>query len=164
MRIHPLILVLLLCGLVAGCATRVNTRQALDQAAVGALSYGQVDVTSGVSNMTPEDMAQLKQVVTERLATLPQGPRPVTLRLAVTEFAISTGATRLLIGAFAGANKMTVGVSVIDGSGQSLAAFDVQRSANPGGYGVFYDQKAATMKAVADGVAEALSSAAARSQ
>jgi hypothetical protein len=42
-------------------------------------------------------------------------------------------------------------------AGNTLADFDVQRSANPGGYGAFYSQTNATIDAVADGVADVLS-------
>lgn len=51
---------------------------------------------------------------------------------------------------------MTAVVKVIDESGKTVVDFDVQRATNPGGYGIFFDQKAATIDSVADGVAEVL--------
>lgn len=57
---------------------------------------------------------------------------------------------------FAGSSKMTASVKLIDDTGKQVADFDVVRSANPGGYGAFYDQTAATVDAVADSIVEAL--------
>ena len=123
MKILNLCSILLVSFLVVGCATNVNTRQALESNVIGSL----------------------------------EGTIPVKLQIAVTEFDIQSGAARLFVGVFAGSNKMTAAIKVIDGTGKTVAEFDVQRSANPGGYGAFYSQTGATFDAVADGIAEVLS-------
>ena len=85
------------------------------------------------------------------------GNQPAKLQVTVTEFAVESGATRFFAGALAGANNMTVAVKVMGAQGDTIADFDVVRSSNPGGYSAFYDQKAATINSVADGVTEVMS-------
>lgn len=143
--------------LVIGCSTTVNTRQALQQNVVGTLKYDQVDVVRGNTGITSEEMERLKMSVSDRLAKLPQGNLPVKLQLTVVEFSVESGATRFFAGALAGSNKMTVAVKITDEMGAAVADYDVVRASNPGGYGAFYDQKAATIDSVADGIAEVMS-------
>jgi hypothetical protein len=150
--------VLLVSLVVAGCSTTVTTRQALDPATSATLKFDEIEVASTISSVTPTVQRNLKQAVSDRLAKSPQGTTPAKLRLSVTEFRIVEELDRALWGAFGGSNKMTVSVVLLDAKDQQIAAFEVARSANPGGYGAFYDQTEATIAAVADGVAEALMS------
>lgn len=153
--IHALSIVLI-SFLAFGCATDVNTRQALAPISVGNLEFREIDATSTLASVTPDTINRLKMSVSERVGKLPQGRMPVKIQMAVTEFDIQSGAARFFIGAFAGSNKMTVSVKITDSMGNTIADFDVQRSANPGGYGAFYSQTDATIDAVADGVAGVL--------
>ena len=143
--------------LITACATNVNTHQALEPMSVGNLQFGDIEATSTLASMTPEDINRLKMSVAERVGKLPKGAMLVKIQMAVTEFDIQSGAARFFAGALIGSNKMTVSVKIIDGSGKTISDFDVQRSANPGGYGAFYSQTNATIDAVADGVADVLS-------
>jgi hypothetical protein len=157
MRLTHAFSILLISLFIVGCATDVNTRQALQPMSVGNLQFGDIDATSALASVTPDDINRLKMSVEERVGKLPQGNLPVRIQMTVTEFDIQSGAARFFIGAFAGSNKMTVSVRIMDLAGNTIADFDVQRSANPGGYGAFYSQTNATIDAVADGVAEVLS-------
>lgn len=140
-----------------GCSTTINTRQALDRMAVGTLKYDNVDVTAGVPGVQQGDIVRLKTALTERLAKIKQGTAPVKIEVRILEVDIHDEGDRILAGALVGSNTMIVAVKVLGEAGQTIADFDVQRSANPGGYGAFYDQRNATANAVADGIVEVLS-------
>jgi len=155
-RFHVFAFVLV-AALFGACSTTITTRQNLEHDVAGQLKFGAVDATSALGAVTADDLAQLKKAVVERIAKLPQGGRTVSIQLTVTEMDIVSGGARFFAGAFAGNNKMTAVVKVIDESGKTVVDFDVQRATNPGGYGIFFDQKAATIDSVADGVAEVLS-------
>jgi hypothetical protein len=152
---HPIPLFLLLLML-AACSTTVSTRQGLEASARTTLRYVAVDVTSSLPTVPADVPTRLKSALNERLAKLPQGTTPTTVRIDIIEFKVAGGADRFFIGAFAGSNSMTVAVRLIDDNGKQIADFDVARSANPGGYGVFFDQQSETINAVADRIAEAL--------
>jgi hypothetical protein len=156
MRVWQVLAILFVLALVAACSTTVNTRQGLEQDVIRNLKFSAVEATSGLNNVTADDLAQFKKAVVDRIARLCQGDRAVRIQLTITGFDIISVQARFFAGAFAGTNKMTTAVKVIDESEKAVADFDVQRSANPGGYGVFYDQKAATIDSVADGVVEVL--------
>jgi hypothetical protein len=148
--------------IVAGCSTTVSTRQALEPAAAPALRITSVEVTTGLASVADADLVQLQKAIGARLAALPQGPRPATVAVTVTEFAVVDQGMRFLIGALAGNTRVAVSAKVMDATGRTIADFDVQRTANPGGYGAFYDQKASAIDAVAQGIAEALGARSAR--
>jgi hypothetical protein len=156
MRTFQVLAFVLVAALICACSTTITTRQDLDQNVAGQLKFGAVDATSAVAAVTADDLAQLRKAVVERIAKLPQGGRTVNIELTVTEMDIVSGAGRFFAGAFAGDNKMTAAVKVIDESGKTVVDFDVKRTTNPGGYGIFFDQKSATIDSVADGVAEVL--------
>ena len=156
MRIINALSILLISFLVVACATDVNTRQPLAPMSVGSLRFGEIEATSTLASVTPDHINRLKMSVSEQVGKLPQGTVPVRIQMSVTEFDIQSGAARFFIGVFAGSNKMTVTVKITDTMGNTIADFDVQRSANPGGYGAFYSQTNATIDAIADGVADVL--------
>jgi hypothetical protein len=81
---------------------------------------------------------------------------PVTVNLDITAFNIVSGEERAFIGAFGGNNRMNVAVKVTDATGKTLAQFQINRTSNPGGYGVFYDQKQATIEVVANAIVDTL--------
>ena len=144
-------------AVLAACSTDVVTRQMIDPSLNGTLSYGDIDASSTIAGVSQADLAYLRNAVATRVAKLPKGMTPARIQLTVTNFEVVSGTSRFLAGALAGSNKMTTAVKVVSPMGAVIADFDVQRSANPGGYGVFYDQRQATMDAVADGLVETLS-------
>lgn len=145
--------------LIAGCSTTIVARQAMDPSLRASFRYETIEVSSRLPEL-PVDVAQrLKDAVAGRVSKIPQGATPARIDISVVTYRVVTGGERFLIGMLAGSNKMKVAVKVSDAAGQQLADFEVERSANPGGYGAFYDQKEATIEAVADGIAEALGAA-----
>ena len=149
----PLFLMLLV---LAACSTTVSTRQGLEASTRTTLKYVEVDVASSLPTVTADISTQLEKALNERLAKLPQGATPTTVRIDIIEYRVASGGDRFFKGAFAGSNRMTVAVRLIDDKGKQIAAFDVVRSANPGGIGIFVDQQSETINAVADGVTEVL--------
>jgi Domain of unknown function (DUF4410) len=149
----PLFLILLM---LAACSTTISTHQGLEASTRTTLKYVDVDVASSLPTVTAEISTQLKKALNERLAKLPQGATPTTVRIDIVEYKVASSGDRFFKGAFAGSNRMTVAVRLIDDKGKQIAAFDVLRSANPGGIGLLFDQQAETINAVADGVAEVL--------
>jgi len=156
MRAFRVLAFLLTATLVAACSTTITTRQGLEPEASGHFRFEAIEATSALGSVTSDDLALLKKAVADRVAKLPRGTRAAKVDLTVTEMDIVSEGTRFLVGALAGNSRMTVVVKVIDESGKTVADFDVQRTTNPGGYGMFFDQKAATIDAVADGVADIL--------
>jgi hypothetical protein len=156
MGIARFLSVLLIAFVAAACSTTVSTRVAMDTATKASLKFGDIEVTSTFAGLPVDVNERLKAAVAERLAKLPQGTLLVKVNITVTNYRIVSNTERFLIGMFGGSNKMSVSVKLIDEQGKSVSEFDVERSANPGGYGAFYDQKDATVAAVADGIAETL--------
>ena len=72
--------------LLVACSTTVTNRQALPASAIGTLKYEGVEIASGNSGITTEEMERLKVAIADRLAKLPQGNQPVNLHVTVTEF------------------------------------------------------------------------------
>jgi hypothetical protein len=149
--------IVVMAAVLAACSTSVVTRQMIDTSLNGTLAYGDVDASSASSDVTQADLDYLKTAVAVRVAKLPKGMTPARIQLTVTSFEVVSGTSRFLAGALAGSNKMSTAVKVVSPMGGVIADFDVQRSANPGGYGVFYNQREATIDAVADGLIEVLS-------
>lgn len=142
--------------LLAACSTTVNTTQSLAPSIVGTMKFGQVRVTSRLSDVSSPTMEDLQTAVQSRLNAMPQGSTPVTVDLNITAFDIVSGELRAFIGLFGGDNRMDVAVKVTDAAGKIVTQFQINRSANPGGYGMFYDQKRATIEVVADAIADTL--------
>jgi hypothetical protein len=151
----------LLAAFLAACTTNINTTQRLEPTAVGAMKFAEVRVTASSPTISSPTMEDLKTAVETRLKALPQGNMPVTVAIEIIDMQIVSGEERAFIGVFGGDNHMAVKVKVSDPSGKTLADFQVDRNANPGGYGMFYDQKQATIEQVANGIAETLSGQAA---
>jgi hypothetical protein len=142
--------------LLAACSTTVNTTQSLAPSIVGTMKFGQVRVTSRVLGVSSPTMEDLQTAVQSRLNAMPQGSMPVTVDLDITAFDIVSGEMRAFIGVFGGDNRMDVAVKVTDAAGKTVTQFQISRSANPGGYGMFYDQKQATIEVVANAIADTL--------
>ncbi|SRR6266404_2865718 len=139
----------------AACVTTVEPRVAVPENLKSTLNVSKIDVTTinGVSQTVANKLAD---AVREELNKRQTGPTLVDLNLQVTKFNVVSGGMRFFTGAFSGSNTMNVTVRVFDPDNTQLADFDVRREANPGGYGAFYDQEAATIRATAEGIVETL--------
>ena len=143
--------------LMTACSTAVDTRIGPPKTPQGsALKVDAVKVSSRTVAASPDVQSKLLAAVQVELAKRSQGAQPARLEIEVTDYSIVSGGNRFVGGMFAGGNRMSVSVKAIGADDKVLADFDVRRSANPGGYGVFYDQAAATINAVATGIADTL--------
>src|SRR4051812_17464126 len=104
MRLLNLFSIMFAAVLVAACATNVNTHQALEPMSVGNLQFGDIEATSTLGSVTPEDINRLKMSVAERVGKLPRGAMLVKIQMSVTEFDIQSGAARFFAGALIGSN------------------------------------------------------------
>jgi len=154
-----LLAVVLLGAVLAGCSTSVVTKQEMPSeiradVKVAELKVEVPDHVAGPADLGARFEDAVRKAIAERKR---EGASEVRLELTVTRFEVVGQGMRFFIGAFAGANKMASMVSVVDLKTEStVGKFIVEREANPGGYGVFYDQAQATIEATADGVADGL--------
>ena len=91
----PLFLMLLI---LAACSTTVSTRQGLEASIRTTLMYVEVDVASSLPTVTADISTQLKKALNERLAKLPQGARPTTVRIDIIEYSVASGGDRFFKG------------------------------------------------------------------
>jgi len=149
---------MLSAALLAACSTTIKNGQTIPQAVQGdvALAEAVAQIGSGVT--VPTDVPhRLEQAVMKQAAQRPTGKVPVKLNMTITQYDIASNGARLFAGAFMGSNKLYVAVDVLDAqSGAVLGHYDVEREANPGGYGAFYDQVQATIDETAEGVVNGL--------
>jgi hypothetical protein len=113
-----------------------------------------VEATSDVVDATPEVRARLVAAVRQRLDALPLGTTHARILLALSQYDVVSAGARAAAGAIPGASKATMTVRILDDAGAVLADFDVKRSFNPGGYGMFFDQQGAMIDALANAVAD----------
>lgn len=145
MRITHTLCSLLAVALLASCGgmeSTVVSRQRLDKAYAGKLSFEKVEATTSIRRFTQADLDQLKEAVRARAPQPASGGVPVTIHLAVTEYGPN-------------ASKMVVAVRVVDAAGKLYAQFDVYQTANTV-LGAVYDQRSSVINAVADRVAYSL--------
>jgi len=150
----------------AACSTTINTSQAVPDSARANLIVKQATVSADQGVAVPADVpSRLEQAVMKVAASHGSGTMPTNLRITITKYDVVSGGTRFFAGAFAGSNKLYTAVDVLDsGTGQTIGRYEVKREANPGGYGVFYDQAQATIEAAADGIVEGLYGASSSAQ
>ena len=114
-----------------------------------------MQVASGID--IPADIAgRLQQAVIERAAAHTGGMRPAAMKITITQFNVASVAARFFGGALAGSNKLYVCVEVVGSDGATLGRFEVAREANPGGYGIYFDQTQSTINDTAKGVMDGL--------
>jgi len=127
------------------CSTTVQEPPAVNNTAgsAPALTQVQVQAVSATTQIGMEDqhLRQLESEVREEVSKRPNQGRPVNVAMTVTEFNVKSGGARFVGGMFVGSNKMRVTVQLNDPDSDALIReFQVSRSSNPGGYGMFYDQ------------------------
>lgn len=156
-HVNRLLLSALALLALSACSTAVVPQQAIPSDIQSKLQVSETKATVAEGLEAPNDLGQkLESAVQAALAAKKQkGTQPVKLQIRITTYEIASSAARAFIGAFAGSNKLYASVDVVDvQSGTVIGKFDVQREANPGGYGAFYDQAQATIDAAAQGIAD----------
>jgi hypothetical protein len=149
-------LLLAAAGLLAACSTTIETRRALAPSVVKALHVEGVEAASDLVDVTPEVRARLVAAVRQRLEAQPQGATSARVLLTLTQYDVISAGLRAGAGAIPGASKATMTVRIVDGADAVLADFDVKRSFNPGGYGMFFDQQGAMIDALDNAVADVM--------
>jgi uncharacterized lipoprotein YmbA len=148
---------LALAGLaLAACSTTVSEQSPLGTTTPAGSVRVQSVTGDAASGITQDVTSRVKGAIETELAKAPGGAQPADLHFTVKVFNVKSGAKRALIGAFAGANHITVAVTVTDPAGKTLAQFEVSRTSNPGGYGVLYDQEAGIIRAAAQAIVKEL--------
>jgi hypothetical protein len=142
----------------SACSTTISTTTDIPAATRTNVAVKETATKIGDGVSVPADVpARLEQAVMRAATQRSGGQMPIKLAMTITRYEVVDPGVRFFAGAFAGSNKLYVAVDVIDASnGNVLGQYTVQRAANPGGYGAFYDQAQATIDGAADGVLEGL--------
>lgn len=146
---------MLMAFFLAACSTTIDHGDPGQAKARSGLMVKSVKTVVAPGVVAPADLAsRLDAAVLQQAAQLSgPGGKPVSLAVTVKSFDVVSEGARFFFGAFAGSNKLDVAVTINDAqSGASLGSYTVQRSANPGGYGAFYDQTQATINETAEGI------------
>lgn len=115
-----------------------------------------VSGTSAAAKIPDGTVGALTEAVRIELAKGAQGGQPADLTFVISDYRVVSNAARFMVGALAGANKMTVDVTLKSPSGQVLRQFAVTRSANTMGVGAFMNQKGSLVSQTAEGIAKAV--------
>lgn len=143
--------------LLAGCATKINTSQAIDSSVQQNLVLKDATAAYGQGVAGPAEVAPRLEKEVKQLASSRGGSgTPVTLRMTVSHYHLVNAGVRALAGAFGGDNEMSVNVEVLDANEQVIGKYSVRRESNPGGYGIFYSQADALITETAKGVVAGL--------
>ena len=153
-RIFSLVVAFAVLGL-AACSTKVERHTPAPAVITSGVTVSSIE-SSAVGGVPGDVPHKLETAIYSKLSGHAAGGTPVKLKVTVTKYDIKSGGTRFIGGALAGSNKMTASVEVLDASGTTIDSFTVERSSNPGGYGMFYDQATATIDAVAEGIVDGL--------
>jgi uncharacterized lipoprotein YajG len=153
MSVEKRLLILATCFVLAACSTTIKTTQQIPQQIRQDIIVkdASVQVADGID--VPADIpGRLQKALLERAAKHGNGTKPVTLKLTITQFHVASIVERFWGGAFVGSNKLDVTVNVVAADGTMLGSYIVQREANPGGYGIYFDQTQSTINDSANGV------------
>jgi hypothetical protein len=160
MKTHSPALAAVIISLFLGaCSTTVVQRQEIPDSIRLNLSLKDVKSKLASSVIAPSDtnLRLERAVLNAATGKGINGKAPAKLSITVTSYSIVSGGARFFAGAFAGSNTISAAVEVLDAqTGGIIGQFDVQRDANPGGYGVFFDQDQATIDSLAEGIVAAL--------
>ncbi|HEY8616251.1 hypothetical protein [Phenylobacterium sp.] len=123
-------------------------------AAVRNLAIRNVSGSTTAANVTPEIVAALTEAIRSQLGGGVAGGQPADVTFVISDYRVVSKATRFMVGALAGSNRLTVDVTVKSPSGATLRQFTVTRSANTMGVGAVMNQKGSLIAQTAEGVAK----------
>jgi len=144
--------------LLAGCSTKINTTQEIAPSVRGNLVLDDVSAAYGPGVTGPAEVApRLAEEVRKAAPSASGGGTPVKLRITITNYDLVNAGARALAGAFAGDNKLSVDVEVVNAASEEVVGrYEVRRESNPGGYGIFYSQAGALITETAKGIVAGL--------
>lgn len=149
-----LVLFLLVAGF-SGCATTISSQVALPEEMQGNVRVDAVSVSS-IAGVQADVASRLKAAIESEAFKPEAGGIALSINATINGFDVVSAAARFFAGAIAGSSRMDVHVVVEDESGAVVAEYDVNRTANPGGWGAFSDQEQALISETAKGVVEGL--------
>ncbi|WP_374468642.1 hypothetical protein [Phenylobacterium sp.] len=152
------VLVAVSAAALAACSTTVKEAPGGGGPAAAAevmnLSIRNVSGSATAEKVTPEVVNSLAEAIRIELGGGATGGPPADLSFVVSDYRVVGNATRFMVGALAGSNRMTVDVTVKNPSGKVLRQFSVTRSANTMGVGAFMNQKGSLIGQTAEAVAK----------
>ncbi|WP_395671711.1 hypothetical protein [Phenylobacterium sp.] len=141
------------------CSTTVKetpppTSGAARAAQIMNLSIRSVSGSTTADKVTPEVVNSLTEAIRIELGGGAAGGPPADLSFVISDYRVVGNATRFMVGALAGSNRMTVDVTLRDPSGSTLRQFTITRAANTMGVGAFMNQKGSLIGQTAEAVAK----------
>jgi uncharacterized lipoprotein YmbA len=143
----------------AACSTTVKETPApggMPANTATTLSVRNVTGSSTAAKAPAEAVGSLAEAIRIDLAGAPGSGPPADLSFVISDYRVVGNAARFMVGALAGANKMTVDVTLKSPSGATLRQFQVTRSANTMGVGAFMNQKGSLVSQTAEGIVKAV--------
>ncbi len=117
-------------ALVTACGSTSTVRKTLPAAENGRATYQLADVTAGVSEVPDKFIKDLRKYLEKDLkkqGMLGEGAGSRKVSVKITEFSMSKGASRVLLGAFAGGDFAKADVNVVDaGSGEIIGSTTIE--------------------------------------
>lgn len=142
------------------CSTSVQdtARSPTIDAQTGQPVQTYVAAARAISNygVAPEVLQALEVAFSREVRKREPLGMPVAVTMDVTQFEVKSGGARFFGGALVGSNKMFVTVQLVDTENRLVREFKVERKSNPGGYGMFYDQKTATVEVTAEEIVKTI--------
>lgn len=142
----------------SACSTTVKETPPAAGAATPAfsstLNIQNVRGSSATAKVPAGTVEALSEALRIELARGPQSGPPANLTFTISDYRVVGKATRFMVGALAGSNKMTVKVSITTPAGAALRQFEVTRAANTMGVGAFMNQKGSLIGETAEAIAK----------
>jgi hypothetical protein len=120
------------------------------------VSIRNVSGSSTAEKAPPEAVGSLTEAIRVELGGGTSGAPPADLAFVISDYRVVSNATRFMVGALAGSNRMTVDVTLKSPSGQVIRQFTVTRAANTLGVGAFMNQKGSLIGQTAEAVAKTI--------
>jgi uncharacterized lipoprotein YmbA len=140
----------------AACSTTVKEAPGATAAAPLNLTVRNVTGTATAAKAPPEAVGSLAEAIRIELAGSAIGGPPADLSFVISDYRVVGNATRFMVGALAGSNRMTVDVTLRSPTGAVLRQFTVTRAANTLGVGAFMNQKGSLIGQTAEAVAQTI--------
>ena len=143
--------------MLAACSTKVSETPTPGMSGGPmAVTVQNVSGSATASNIPAGTVESLTEAVRIELARSAQGGAPANLTFTVSDYRVVSRAARFMVGALAGANRMTVDVKLTSPTGATLRQFQVTRASNTMGVGAFMNQKGSLISETAEAIAKSV--------
>jgi curli biogenesis system outer membrane secretion channel CsgG len=123
MNRRQLVSLIFAAAIITGCGSTNTVRQALPQTASGNPTYQIADISSKSEEVPAKFEKDLRKYLEEDLekkGMLGNGAESRKVSVEITEFSMSQGGSRLLLGALAGKDYVKAEVNVVDAASNEL--------------------------------------------